>query len=160
MQQKIYISHNVYSHKIPTRLKMNSVIRLDTRGRLVIPNEFRESLDLKEGDNVLLSLDSKTNTINISPLYGENEYLIKMEIRFGDKPGSLAQIATTLAKLKVDLIMTESKSYERGTKARWDIVADISKSNLSVPEIKNELINTGFVEDASIKQTSRDLLHH
>jgi len=139
---------------------MNSVIKLDTRGRLVIPNEFREALDLKQGDNVLLSLDSKTNTINISPVYGENNYLVKMKLKFGDNPGSLAKIAEKLAELKVDLIMTESKSYERGTKARWDIIADISESNLSIPEIKDELINTNFLEDASIKQISRDRLHH
>ena len=139
---------------------MNSVIKLDTRGRLVIPNEFREALDLKQGDNVLLSLDSKTNTINISPIYGENNYLVKMKLKFGDNPGSLAKIAEKLAELKVDLIMTESKSYERGTKARWDIIADISESNLSIPEIKDELINTNFLEDASIKQISRDRLHH
>jgi AbrB family looped-hinge helix DNA binding protein len=139
---------------------MNSIIKLDTRGRLVIPNEFRETLDLKEGDNVLLSLDSKNNTITISPVYGENSYLVKMEIRFKDKPGSLAKVATKLAELKVDLIMTESKSYQRGKKARWDIIADISKSNLSVPEIKNELINTNFLEEASIQQITRDWLHH
>jgi len=138
---------------------MNSVIKLDTRGRLVIPNEFRETLDLKEGDNVLLSLDPNTNTLNISPLYGENEYLIKMEIQFKDKPGSLAKVATKLAELRVDLIMTESKSYERGKKARWDIIADISKLTLSPQEVKNELIDTGFVEDASIQQISRDRLH-
>ena len=138
---------------------MNSIIKLDTRGRLVIPNEFRETLDLKEGDNILLSLDSKNNTILISPIYGEKDYLIKIEIKFGDKPGSLAKIATTLARLKVDLLMTESKSFERGAKARWDIIADISKSTLSIQEIKNELINSGFVEDAGIKQISRDRLH-
>ena len=139
---------------------MNSIIKLDTRGRLVIPNEFRETLDLKEGDNVLLSLDPKNNTISISPIYGEKDYLIKMEIRFGDKPGSLAKIADLLAKLKVDLLMTESKSFERGAKARWDIIAYISKSNLSTQEIGNELLDSGFVEDASIKQISRDRLHH
>jgi AbrB family looped-hinge helix DNA binding protein len=138
---------------------MNSIIKLDTRGRLVIPNEFRETLDLKEGDNVLVSLDAKTNTISISPIYGEDSYLIKLEVKFGDKPGSLAKIATLLANLKIDLILTESKSFERGTKARWDVIADISKSNLSIPEIKNELIDSGFVEDASIKQISRDRLH-
>ena len=138
---------------------MNSVIRLDTRGRLVIPNEFRETLDLKEGDNVLLSLDSKNNTITISPIYGEETYLINMELKFKDKPGSLAKAATKLAELKVDLIMTESKSYERGKKARWDIIADISKSNLSIPEIKNKLMDTGFLEDASIKQITRDWVH-
>ena len=34
---------------------MNSIVRLDTRGRLVVPNEFREKLDLKEGDEVIIS---------------------------------------------------------------------------------------------------------
>jgi len=102
---------------------MNSVIRLDTRGRLVIPNEFRETLDLKEGDNVL-------------------------------------QVASKLAELRVDLIMTESKSFERGKKARWDIIADISKLTLSPQEVKNELTNTGLVESASITQIARGGLHH
>ena len=138
---------------------MNSIIKLDTRGRLVIPNEFRETLDLKEGDNILLSLDSNTNTITISPIYGETKDLIQMEIQFGDTPGCLAKIADKIAKMKIDLIMTESKSSQRGKKARWDIIADISKSNLSIPELKNELINTGFMEEASIKQISRDRLH-
>ena len=113
----MFIYHVIHTHKNPTEYIMNSIIKLDTRGRLVIPNEFRESLDLKEGDNVLLSLDTQTNTINISPLYGENEYLVKMEIKFKDKPGSLAKVAAKLAEIRVDLIMTESKSFERGKKA-------------------------------------------
>ncbi|KYK24465.1 hypothetical protein AYK24_06160 [Thermoplasmatales archaeon SG8-52-4] len=138
---------------------MNSIIKLDTRGRLVIPNEFREALDLKEGDNVLVSLDSKTNTISISPIYGKDNDLVKMEIEFGDTPGCLAKIATKLAELKIDLIMTESKSFERGTKARWDIIADISKSEFSINQIKNELLKTNFVEQASITQISRGRLH-
>jgi AbrB family looped-hinge helix DNA binding protein len=139
---------------------MNSLIRLDARGRLVIPNEFRESLDLKEGDNVLISLDSKTNTITISPIYGEDNNLVKMEIEFGDTPGCLAKIASKLAELNVDLIMTESKSFERGTKARWDIAADISKTDFSTKQLKEELLKTNFVEQASITQISRGRLHH
>jgi len=126
----------------------------------VIPNEFRESLDLKEGDNVLTSLDSKTNAITISPIYGEDNNLVKMEMEFGDTLGCLAKIATKLAELNVDLIMTESKSFERGTKARWDIVADISKTNFSTKQLKEELLKTNFVEQASITQISRGRLHH
>jgi len=140
-------------------IEMNSIIKLDTRGRLVIPSEFRETLDLKEGDNILLSLDSKTNTITISPIYSEANNLIKMQLTFGDKPGSLAKIATKLAELKIDLIMTESKSFERGEKARWNIIADISKTNFSIQQVKKELVETGFLEDASIKTISRDRLH-
>jgi len=138
---------------------MNSIIRLDTRGRLVIPNEFRETLDLKEGDEVLLSLDSKTNTLIISPTYGKQSDLVKMEIEFGDSPGTLAKIAGLIAQMKIDLIMTESKSFQRGKKARWNIIADVSKCSYSINEIKQKLLQTDFVETTSITKIARDRLH-
>jgi len=138
---------------------MNSIIRLDTRGRLVIPNEFRETLDLKEGDEVILSLDSKTNTINISPVYGNQSDLVKMEITFGDSPGCLAKIASMIASMKIDLVMTESKSFQRGKKARWFVIADISKSLYSIDKIKNIFLKSEFVEATSITKIARGRLH-
>ena len=138
---------------------MNSIIKLDTRGRLVIPTEFREILNLKEGDEILLSLDSKTDTIVISPTYGEPKNLVKIEIDFDDTPGCLAKIAEKLAKMKIDLVMTESKSSQRGKKARWDIIADISKCKNSLNEIKQLLLQSGFVNSMSINMIARDSLH-
>jgi len=138
---------------------MNSIIKLDIRGRLVIPNEFRESLNLKEGDEVLLSLDAKTDTITISPIYGKITDLVKIEIDFGDAPGCLAKIAKKIADLKIDLIMTESKSSQRGKKARWDIIADISKCSNSINQIKQLLLQSGFVESLSITKIARGSVH-
>ena len=43
---------------------MNSIIKLDTRGRLVIPTEFREILNLKEGDD---AADAKFFDVNQLP---------------------------------------------------------------------------------------------
>ena len=138
---------------------MNSIIRLDTRGRLVIPNEFRGTLDLKEGDEVLMSLDSKTDTLIISPIYGEPTNLVRMEIEFGDTPGCLAKIAKKIADLKIDLVMSESKSSQRGKKARWSIIADISKYNQSTNELKQMLMQSGLVESLSITKIARGRLH-
>ncbi|MBN2066316.1 MAG: AbrB/MazE/SpoVT family DNA-binding domain-containing protein [Candidatus Thermoplasmatota archaeon] len=138
---------------------MNSIVRLDARGRLVLPNEFRESLNLKEGDEVLVSLDQKTDTLLISPIYGNQTDLVKMEIEFGDTPGCLAKIAEKVADLKIDLIMTESKSSQRGKRARWDITADMSKCPFSINEMKQTLLQSGFVESASITKISRDRVH-
>jgi AbrB family looped-hinge helix DNA binding protein len=138
---------------------MNSIIRLDTRGRLVIPNEFRDTLDLKEGDEVLMSLDTKTNTLTISPIYGKADNLIKIEIEFDDKPGSLAKLAEALAKINIDLIMTESKSFQRGSKARWYIIADITKCPYGINEIKETLLQSHSVESVSITKIARDRLH-
>jgi AbrB family looped-hinge helix DNA binding protein len=138
---------------------MNSIIRLDTRGRLVIPTEFRETLDLKEGDEVLMSLDPKTNTLSISPIYGKADNLIKIDIEFDDKPGSLAKLAETLAKINLDLIMTESKSFQRGTKARWSIIADAAKCPYGIGEIKKTLLQNHSVESVSISKIALDRLH-
>ena len=135
---------------------MNSIIKLDTRGRLVIPNEFREALKLKEGDEVLIGLDLKTDTLTISPIYGQATDLVKIEIEFGDTPGCLAKIAKKIADIKIDLIMTESKSSQRGKKARWNIVADISKSSHKVNEIKQLLNQSGFVESISITKIAQN----
>jgi len=138
---------------------MNSIIRLDTRGRLVIPNEFREHLDLKEGDEVLMSLDPKTDTLTINPVYGDPKDLVNMEIEFGDTPGCLAKIAQKIADMKIDLIMTESKSSQRGKRARWSIIADILKCSQSISEIKQMLLQSGFVESMSITKIARGRLH-
>ena len=139
---------------------MNSVIRLDTRGRLVIPNEFRETLDLKEGDEVLMSVDTKTNTLTISPIYGKADNLVKIDIEFDDKPGSLARIAETLAKINIDLIMTESKSFQRGKKARWSIIADITKCPYGLTELKKTLTRNNTIDAVSITKITRDRVHH
>jgi len=138
---------------------MNSIIRLDTRGRLVIPTEFRESLDLKEGDEILLSLDTKTQTLLISPIYGDPTNLIRLELEFGDTPGCLAKIAQKLAEFKIDLVMSESKSAQRGKMARWDIIADISKCPYSINEIKQKLMQSGLLETMSITKIARGRLH-
>ena len=138
---------------------MDSIVRLDTRGRLVLPNEFRESLNLKEGDEVLVSLDQKTDTITINPVYGKPTDLVKIEIEYGDTPGCLAKIAKKIADMKIDLIMTESKSSQRGKKARWNIIADISKCSYSVNEIKQLLLQSGFAESVSINKIARGRLH-
>ena len=138
---------------------MNSIIRLDTRGRLVIPTEFRETLGIKEGDEVIMSLDTSSNTLTIAPIYGKQANLVKIEIEFGDTPGCLAKIAAKLAELNIDLIMSESRSSKRGQKARWDIIADISKCSCSVTQLKQKIVQSGLVESTSITRIARDRLH-
>ena len=95
----------------------------------------------------------------ISPTYGEPKNLIKIEIEFSDTPGCLAKIAEKIAKMKIDLVMTESKSSQRGKKARWNIIADISKCSYSLNEIKQLLLRSGFVDSISITKIARGSLH-
>lgn len=106
-----------------------------------------------------MSLDTKTNTLVISPIYGKADNLAKIEIEFDDKPGSLAKLAETLAKINIDLVMTESKSFQRGEKARWYIIADMTKCPYGATEIKKTLLQNHSVESVSITKITRDRLH-
>jgi AbrB family looped-hinge helix DNA binding protein len=135
---------------------MNTIVKLDTRGRLVIPSEFRTPLGLKEGDDVLLSIDYKTDTLTVIPIISEPKSLFKIEIEFGDQLGCLAKTAFKLAELGVDFVQTESKSSQRGKRARWDIYADMSRSKVSSNQLKQELMSSGYVDSVTIMSVARE----
>jgi AbrB family looped-hinge helix DNA binding protein len=136
------------------------IVRLDTRGRLVVPNEYREALHLKEGDEVIISLNEKTHTLTINPIYGKPTDLITLEIEFGDNPGCLAKTAQKLADMTIDLVMTESKSSQRRKRARWHIIADISRCSYSINEIKQMLLDSKLATSITINTIAHGHLHH
>ncbi|MDO8633825.1 MAG: hypothetical protein Q7K34_00870 [archaeon] len=102
-------------------------IRLDSKGRVIIPNSFREELGLKAGENIVASLDMENGRIILFPI---DKKAKKMILRFEDEPGTLAAAAELLAKNNVDLIYTFSRSLKRGKEAEWEIIADFSKCNV------------------------------
>ena len=108
--------------------------KIDSKGRMVIPNAFRESLGIKKGENIIIELDKENERIILFPI---EKKVKKMLIYLSDKPGSLTKTAETLSKNKVDLVYTESRSTKRGKEAVWTIVADFSKTNLQ--KLKKEL---------------------
>ncbi len=96
-------------------------VKIDSRGRIVLPQHFREFLGLKENDSAYATLDEQNHRLLISP--AAEKGLVHIELLFGDEPGALAKTATILAKLKVDLVSTESHSVLRGKQAVWRIIA-------------------------------------
>lgn len=138
---------------------MTAIIRLDTRGRLVLPREFREPLGLREGDRVLISLDQESGSINLSPVADEKKKLAKFDIIFGDKPRALASVADYLADQSVDLIMTQSRSTDRGKSARWEIIADVSLCKKTFPQLKKDLLASGSAKGVNIEKYARECLH-
>lgn len=138
---------------------MDTIVQVDAKGRILIPSEFREVLDIKGGDEILLTLDAKTKTLIVSPIYSEEGRFVKIEIEFDDTIGALAKIADYIARKGVDLVMTESKSFQRWKRARWIIIADISRSNSNIKELQEGLLGMDFVKNVSIEEIERDLVH-
>ncbi len=98
--------------------------KLDEKGRLLVPQAFREMLRLKEGEEVQLLLDEQNERIIVSPSLEKGRLLV--EIGLSDDPGSLAKAADVLADFGVDLISTESRSMLRGKQAEWHVLCNAS----------------------------------
>lgn len=107
---------------------MNSQnVKLDSKGRVIIPNSFREILGIKVGENIVAQLDKENERLILLPIEKKTK---KIQVFIGDNPGSLSKVAVILAKNNVDLIYSESRSLKRKKEAVWDIVADLSKTDL------------------------------
>lgn len=106
-------------HFIMAKLEL---VKIDSKGRVVLPQAFRESLRLREGDKTFLALDEENERVIISP--GGERNLTLMEIEMSDKPGTLARLATALAREGVDLVSTESHSLDRSRNAVWRVLAN------------------------------------
>ena len=100
---------------------------IDPKGRLLIPNNFRSSLGIKPGEDIIIELDKKNERLILIPIEKSTK---KMEIVFSDQSGTLARVSEILAKHGVDLVFTESRSLKRTKEAIWVVVANFSKTNI------------------------------
>jgi AbrB family looped-hinge helix DNA binding protein len=125
-------------------------IKVDSKGRIIIPNSFRDVLGIKFGENIVAQVDKENSRLILFPIQKKTK---KMSIILGDIPGSLSKTAVVLARNGVDLVYTESRSSKRNKEAEWFIVADFSKVDLN--KLKSDLKKEKAVKKFKIEALER-----
>lgn len=110
-------------------MKNFNVVRLDSKGRIIIPYHIRELLDIEEGAEFVI-ISHENGEIKMVPLLKGNTAEINVHVE--DTPGNLAKITELLARHNISIIMSQLKIIERGHLAEWHSLVDISRC----PEIK------------------------
>lgn len=123
-------------------MKVSELVRVDSKGRVLLPRSIRDATGIREGMHVLLTADAERREILISSLAAEAE-LARFYIQMSDVPGSLAKIAGALADANIDLLATESRTLRRGELAEWNVVADVSRRTLDLESVEKALLKTG-----------------
>jgi len=124
-------------------MKETEILKLDKRGRIVIPRIMRKSLGLTEGSQLMAISDSDSKEIRIIPLQLiDDKIYIKLKITIPDQPGSLARIAQIFGNHNISLVYGEAVVIKRGVEAEWTIIAPQSP-DLPIEKLKEILINEG-----------------
>jgi len=104
-------------------MKNFNVVKLDSKGRIILPYHVREYMGLKEGVELLISNNEKKE-LRIFPLISGTA---ELRIMMVDVPGSLSKILNMIAKYKIDILMSTSKTVEKGKIAEWNAIIDTSQ---------------------------------
>lgn len=131
---------------------MSELIRLDSKGRVLIPQSVREALGFREGMYLMLIADLDRGEVLLTPFADPEARLMEFRIRLTDVPGALARVANVLADANVDLLHTESRTIRRGEYAEWIAVADVSKCNVEMDELKERILSVGKAEAVEIRE--------
>lgn len=128
--------------------KFSEVVKIDDRGRIVIPGSTRKVMKLNPGTKLLMNVDEERNQIIMTPFLGSDVKPVKIRILMKDQKGALAHVATAISDLGINLLLGEAHIVSKGLHAEWSIVADLSTSgDMSLEEIKEKIIDSGGAEE-------------
>ncbi len=119
--------------------RLSDVVKVDSKGRITIPQAVREALGVEPGMLMALIADFDKKEIIVSPIATKPEAVYELDLNLVDKPGSLAAVTGVLAKHKADIIASKCASIARGEEASCTIIVDMSMSDVDADSIKREL---------------------
>lgn len=108
-------------------MRSSNIARFDSKGRLLIPSRLRRSMRAEEGTDIVIVPDDEKRQVRLIPLVKGKTAEIRFLIE--DVPGSLARIARILSRSGLDIILSESRTLEKGKLAEWDVMVDTSGCN-------------------------------
>lgn len=127
-------------------MKNFNIVRVDSKGRIIVPFHIRDYLGLKEGTELIVSNNGKKE-LRIFPL---NSSTTNLSVILNDSPGSLAKILEVVSKHKIDVLMSMSKTLVKGRTSEWTSILDVSKCG-NVKKFEKELKSISSVRSLEMK---------
>lgn len=120
-------------------MKLSALVKVDSKGRVTIPQTIREALGLETGMLMALIADLDKREVIVSPIYSRGETIFELDLLLVDRPGALAQVTEVLARHKADIIASRCASIARGEEGSCVIIVDLTIADADIETIRREL---------------------
>jgi AbrB family looped-hinge helix DNA binding protein len=132
--------------------RLTGLVKVDSKGRITIPQTIRESLGIEAGMLVAMLADTEKKEIIVSPIMAENAKVVQIEVTMQDRPGALAKVTSKLSELKVDIIANRCTSITRREEGECTFIVDMSQSSTDVEGVRKALESLDVVTQVMIRQ--------
>ncbi|MEX2719153.1 MAG: hypothetical protein Q6370_022885 [Candidatus Sigynarchaeota archaeon] len=135
-------------------MKFTEIVRVDDRGRIVIPGSTRKVMRLVSGAKLMMFVDDEKNEIRLTPFIDPNANPVQMRVIMADKQGALAKITAVIGEMGINLTYEEAHILRKGEQAEWQAIADLApmKESLSLEEIKARILATKVALEVEIQK--------
>ena len=104
---------------------MESLVKVDSKGRMLIPSSLRKKLRINNGTEMVLMHGKEDNLLRIMPL--SNGKIVKCSVSVSNSPGSLSSVMEMLEMLNAGVMMSESRKFMGKDVSEWTFILDVSK---------------------------------
>ncbi len=121
------------------------IMRVDSKGRILIPIEIRNGMKIEEGTKVIVTNGSNGN-FSMTPLSKDSTAEVSMMLK---ELSSIAAVSEALSANSFDVIMSESKRVGKEL-TEWKMLVDVSGSSERVDILKDLISHVEGVESLDI----------
>ena len=128
-------------------MESSNIVKVDSKGRILIPVQFRENMGVGEGTEMIIVPDQNENHFKILPI--SKDCTAELRLMLGNMPASLASVADALAANSFDILVSESRSMGNGL-TEWRIVVDTADKSSGVDALKDVVTGISGVKSLDI----------
>ncbi|RLF94063.1 hypothetical protein DRN50_06160 [Thermococci archaeon] len=129
-------------------MKKYSIVRLK-ENKIGFPEDVFEALELEKCEYILIETDPDEKEAVISPLAAKGSDLVEINLILKNIPGASAKVDLFLGENLINILYEEGEMIDddKSTVVR---LVDISKSKLTVEDIKKHLKNLDVIEEFEV----------
>lgn len=124
-----------------------NIVKVDSKGRILIPVQFRSIMGVEEGTEMIIVPDDENKNFRILPI--SKKTTAEMKMLLSDMPGSLASVADALSANSFSILVSESKRVGNGL-AEWKMIVELADSNDGVETLKDVISNIDGVKSLDV----------
>ncbi len=138
-------------HGMEHGIRLTAIVKVDSKGRVTIPQTVRESLGISPGMTLALIADIDRREILISPISEKSARVYEIVVEMVDRPGALAMVTKALAEQGVDIIASRCASILRGKAGSCTLIVDMTTAKADPDKIREILENLDVVRYVRIR---------